>query len=102
MNFTTELPKCDPLVSYIVASAVKCEKFFPGGSKEGPTYRMHAVVLLKDSSTVRGYDLPSESYNRILCHVRKVQPKIYPQPLAPPRTRRSNTIDLPILRKDLG
>ena len=30
MNFTTDLPKRDPLVSYIVASAVKCEKFFPG------------------------------------------------------------------------
>ena len=30
MNFTTDLPKKNPIVSYIVASAVKCEKFFPG------------------------------------------------------------------------
>ena len=30
MNFTTDLPKRNPLVSYIVASAVRCEKFFPG------------------------------------------------------------------------
>lgn len=52
MNFTTDLPKKDPLVSYIVASAVKCEKFFPGSSKEGPVFRMHAVILTKraDSS----------------------------------------------------
>lgn len=44
MNFTTDLPKKDPIVSYIVASAVKCEKFFPGSSKEGPVFRMHAVI----------------------------------------------------------
>ena len=47
MNFTTDLPKKDPIVSYIVASAIKCEKFFPGSSKEGPAYRMHAVILIK-------------------------------------------------------
>jgi hypothetical protein len=47
MNFTTDLPKRDPLVSYIVASAVKCEKFFPGSSKDGPCFRMHAVILKK-------------------------------------------------------
>lgn len=47
MNFTTDLPKKDPIVSYIVASAVKCEKFFPGCSKEGPIYRMHAVIMTK-------------------------------------------------------
>lgn len=46
MNFTTELPKKSPLVSYIVASAIKCEKFFPGCSLEGPAYRMHAVILI--------------------------------------------------------
>lgn len=45
MNFTTDLPKRNPLVSYIVASAIKCEKFFPSGSKSGPIYRMHAVIL---------------------------------------------------------
>lgn len=47
MNFTTDLPKKDPLVSYIVASAVKCEKFFPGCTDDGPVYRMHAVILKK-------------------------------------------------------
>lgn len=47
MNFTTDLPKRDPLVSYIVASAVKCEKFFPGSVEDGPVYRMHAVILKK-------------------------------------------------------
>ena len=46
MNFTTDLPKRNPLVSYIVASAVRCEKFFPGTAKNaGPVYRMHAVIL---------------------------------------------------------
>jgi hypothetical protein len=47
MNFTTDLPKKDPLVSYIVASAVKCEKYFPGSGDDGPVYRMHAVILKK-------------------------------------------------------
>jgi len=28
MNFTTDLPKGNPFVTYIVASAVKCEKIF--------------------------------------------------------------------------
>jgi hypothetical protein len=50
MNFTTDLPKKDPIVRYIVASAIKCEKFFPGSSKEGPAFRMHAVILTKKSS----------------------------------------------------
>jgi len=45
MNFTTDLPKRNPLVSYIVASAVRCEKFFAPSSRPGPVYRMHAVIL---------------------------------------------------------
>lgn len=45
MNFTTELPKKCPCVTYIVASAVKCSKFFPESEKEGPSFRMHAVIL---------------------------------------------------------
>ena len=48
MNFTTDLPKRNPLVRYIVASAVRCEKFFPGQTKNGPVYRMHAVILKVD------------------------------------------------------
>lgn len=51
MNFTTELPKKNPIVSYIVASAVKCEKFFPDSADEGPVFRMHAVILTKKSSS---------------------------------------------------
>ena len=51
MNFTTDLPKRNPLVSYIVASAMRCEKFFPGADKNGgPVFRMHAVIL-KTSAT---------------------------------------------------
>ena len=53
MNFTTDLPKKDPLVSYIVASAVKCEKFFPGSNNDGPVYRMHAVILKKRCAALR-------------------------------------------------
>jgi hypothetical protein len=49
MNFTTDLPKAKPVVSYIVASAVKCAKYFPEAQNEGPCFRMHAVVL-KDAS----------------------------------------------------
>ena len=49
MNFTTDLPKNAPVVSYIVASAIKCEKFFPGETEEGPVYRMHAVRIKKKS-----------------------------------------------------
>ena len=86
MNFTTDLPKRNPLVSYIVASAVRCEKFFPGGSKNGPVFRMHAVILkLKPGSTL-GL-VPTNPFNGnttgddgnrknlyICCHVRKVEP----------------------------
>jgi len=50
MNFTTDLPKKDPIVRYIVASAIKCEKYFPGSAKEGPAFRMHAVILSKKPS----------------------------------------------------
>jgi hypothetical protein len=45
MNFTTDLPKKNPYVTYIVASAVKCEKFFPNAKLEGPSFRMHAVII---------------------------------------------------------
>jgi hypothetical protein len=42
MNFTTELPKKDPQVTYVVASAVKSHRM---DHSEHPLYRMHAVVL---------------------------------------------------------
>ncbi len=61
MNFTTDLPKRNPLVSYIVASAVRCEKFFPGQNKNGgPVYRMHAVIL-KTNKPARG--VPASAAN---------------------------------------
>ena len=53
MNFTTDLPKRNPLVSYIVASAMRCEKFFPESDKNGgPVFRMHAVILKTGFPTV--------------------------------------------------
>jgi len=61
MNFTTDLPKRDPLVSYIVASAVKCEKFFPNSLDDGPVYRMHAVILKKRDPKL---DLPLSDGSR--------------------------------------
>lgn len=86
MNFTTDLPKRNPLVSYIVASAVKCEKFFPGGSRGGPVFRMHAVILKIKPGTPVGI-VPQNPFNGqmtaedgkhkllyICCHVRKVEP----------------------------
>lgn len=82
MNFTTDLPKRNPLVSYIVASAVRCEKFFPGGSKNGPVFRMHAVILKLRPGQTLGM-VPANPFNGeksdrrplyICCHVRKVEP----------------------------
>ncbi len=55
MNFTTDLPKKRPYVTYIVASAVKCERFFPNSRDEGPLYRMHAVILNKDRVHTQKY-----------------------------------------------
>ena len=67
MNFTTDLPKRDPLVSYIVASAVKCEKFFPGSNEDGPVYRMHAVILKKKDAKLQLPEQPeSEQTEEIL------------------------------------
>jgi hypothetical protein len=81
MNFTTDLPKKLPVVSYIVASAIRCTKQFPESAKEGPVFRMHAVILKSK--------LPAKNYKGtgtgkwtqeqnaavyILCHVRKVMP----------------------------
>ena len=97
MNFTTELPKRNPLVSYIVASAVKCEKFFPGSANEGPAFRMHAVVMMSGNPLLKelGAEEGSEGFYHILCHVRKVPGKRIEGPLpTAPRTRRSNTMDL--------
>lgn len=55
MNFTTDLPKKRPYVTYIVASAVKCEKFFPDSKNEGPSFRMHAVIINKEGMQTQKY-----------------------------------------------
>jgi hypothetical protein len=82
MNFTTDLPKRNPLVSYIVASAVRCEKFFPPGSKGSPVYRMHAVILKLKPGQQTGmtplnpFTLQKNEKNcplYICCHVRRVE-----------------------------
>lgn len=62
MNFTTDLPKRNPLVSYIVASAVRCEKFFAPSSKPGPVYRMHAVILKLKPGQALGV-VPNNPFN---------------------------------------
>ena len=79
MNFSTDLPKSNPAVSYIVASAMKCAKFFPVTPKEGPCFRMHAVIL-KNSSMFSGVIWIGEQgmlnggKGYILCHIRQVNP----------------------------
>eukprot|EP00826_Nyctotherus_ovalis_P065847 TRINITY_DN9695_c0_g2_i10.p1 TRINITY_DN9695_c0_g2~~TRINITY_DN9695_c0_g2_i10.p1 ORF type:complete len:207 (-),score=13.17 TRINITY_DN9695_c0_g2_i10:95-715(-) len=69
MNFSTDLPKGDPLVSYIVASAMKCSQSFSKESKfkEIPCYRMHAVILKNKDSQL----LLNDGKGLILCHIRK-------------------------------
>lgn len=78
MNFTTELPKRNPVVSYIVASAIKCDKFFPQPTKNrDPIYRMHAVIL-KNKSLISKFDQVKQKSSTshelyIVCHIRKVE-----------------------------
>ena len=55
MNFSTDLPKKNPLVKYIVASASKATE------KGKPSFRMHAVAL--NETCENPY---------ILCHVRQM------------------------------
>lgn len=74
MNFTTELPKKDPLVSYIVASAMKCAKFFPG-SEMGPVFRMHAAIVFQKKTPLPGWENYHQTEPMILCHIRKVVSK---------------------------
>ena len=42
MNFTTNLPKKQPYVTYVVASAMKAN--IMDNEAELPDYRMHAVI----------------------------------------------------------
>lgn len=70
MNFTTDLPKKNPYVTYIVASAVKSERFFPESKGEGPSFRMHAVILHTSRTDSTNQFAKANSF--ILCHIRKI------------------------------
>jgi hypothetical protein len=117
MNFTTDLPKKNPLVTYIVASAVKCEKFSGGRSNDQtPSYRMHAVIL---NQNLLNYDVvfPSEdllqfqlikkkpTYQKkppksfILCHIRKID-KHYNDAQANSKKRRGSMAKFQKMIKD--
>lgn len=84
MNFTTDLPKGRPQVTYIVASAVHCEKCL-NSRVEGPLFRMHAVILNKDGGhsysrrkepremMALQQTLQNPQKNYILCHIRKIE-----------------------------
>lgn len=76
MNFTTDLPKKRPEVTYIVASAVKCERFFPNSKNEGPLFRMHAVMLFKNEQPSKQTVCSESHYEQpkryVLCHIRKL------------------------------
>jgi len=102
MNFTTDLPKRDPLVSYIVASAVKCEKFFPAPLCDTPAFWMHAVILVPSVKQFGDFKVPSDTRGYILCHVWKVSQKKLDYPMAglSVRTRRAFTEDLTAFQKD--
>lgn len=63
MNFTTDLPKKNPQVTYVVASAVKSHRI---DHNEHPLFRMHAVVIHGERNSEANY---------ILCHVREMQKK---------------------------
>lgn len=73
MNFSTDLPKGNPIVSYIVASAVNCEGAVIKDPK--PSFRMHAVILKNKRNfiyTVEDQAMLNDGKGLILCHVRKV------------------------------
>lgn len=79
MNFSTDLPKSKPLVTYIVASTMKPTNPASAHS-EGPLcFRMHAVVL-KDKSTfsMHRIEIQAKLNNGkgfILCHIRQIEPE---------------------------
>lgn len=61
MNFTTDLPKKEPSVTYIVASAVRCERLTSLPSNDPSLFRMHVVMPYKHK--------PGHS-SFVLCHIR--------------------------------
>ena len=63
MNFTTDLPKKKPFVTYVVASAMKANMM--ENESDLPDYRMHAVIPYP-STDIKDKD----ATEYILCHVR--------------------------------
>jgi len=66
MNFTTDLPKRSPYVTYVVASAMRAHIV---EENENAEFRMHAVIPYCEGKNA------CESNEYILCHVRSVEQK---------------------------
>lgn len=66
MNFTTDLPKRRPYVTYVVASAMRAHLI---EENENAEFRMHAVIPYCEGRNA------SEGNEFILCHVRSVDHK---------------------------
>lgn len=66
MNFTTDLPKRKPQVTYVVASAMRAHLI---DENENAEFRMHAVIPYCDGKN------SSENNEYILCHIRAVDHK---------------------------
>ncbi len=61
MNFTTDLPKHHPIVTYLVASSATNNTHIPSLNNE---FRMHIATL------------PHSNTTHILCHIRKVSSEV--------------------------
>jgi len=76
MNFSTDLPKSDPIVSYIVASAIRSSLPTSGKVKKIPCFRMHAVMLkntgIYNTSNIDSRRKLNGGKGLILCHIRQV------------------------------
>lgn len=66
MNFTTNLPKSYPYVTYVVASAMRTH---PMEDNENTEFRMHAVIPYYGGKNF------CQKNQYILCHVRSVSQK---------------------------
>lgn len=76
MNFSTDLPKSKPLVTYIVASTMKPSDPVLSRSKESQCFRMHAVVLKNKRTSQATVERQADLNNGkglILCHVRQME-----------------------------
>lgn len=59
MNFTTNLPKPNPIVTYLVASSIKTGSLEYQNQEQ---FRMHAVIPFNTATS------------HILCHIKQVVP----------------------------